>query len=96
MHQRLYFTIVFFFFLQGGLYILQLMDECTGFPVMVIGISMCVAIAWVYGVKKFCGNIKHMIRHEVSLFWRILWLGVSPTMLLVGNNSTFPPLPNHH
>lgn len=67
---------------EGGLYILQLMDECTGFPVMIIGISMCVAIAWVYGVKKFCGNIKHMIRHEVSLFWRILWLGVSPTMLL--------------
>lgn len=67
---------------ESGLYILQLVDECTGFPLMIIGISMCIAIAWVYGVKKFCGNIKHMIRHEVSLFWRILWLGVSPTMLL--------------
>ncbi|XP_014791269.1 uncharacterized protein LOC106884409 isoform X2 [Octopus bimaculoides] len=67
---------------EGGLYILQLMDECTGFPVMIIGICMCVAIAWVYGVKRFCANITHMIQHKVSWFWRILWMGVSPTILL--------------
>ncbi|XP_036359291.1 uncharacterized protein LOC115211848 isoform X2 [Octopus sinensis] len=67
---------------EGGLYILQLMDECTGFPVMIIGICMCVAIAWVYGVKRFCANITHMIQHKVSWFWRILWMGVSPVILL--------------
>ncbi|GAB1598096.1 uncharacterized protein LOC115211848 isoform X2, partial [Argonauta hians] len=68
---------------EGGIYILQLMDDCTGFPVMIIGICMCIAIAWVYGVKRFCSNITHMIQHKVSWFWRILWMGVSPTILLL-------------
>ena len=47
------FWISHFFYFQGGAYMLQLMDTyCGGWAILIIGISECAAIAWVYGKSK--------------------------------------------
>ncbi|KAK6172240.1 hypothetical protein SNE40_015945 [Patella caerulea] len=67
---------------QGGIYILQLMDEfVAGFPPMINAVFMCIAIGWTYGVKQFCQDIMHMIGTPVSWWWRIMWYGVSPSII---------------
>ncbi|XP_041359427.1 uncharacterized protein LOC121375829 [Gigantopelta aegis] len=68
---------------QGGIYIVQLMDEyLAGFPHMIIGIFMLIAISWVYGVKQFCSNVGHMIDQKVGWWWQAMWRYVSPTIIV--------------
>ncbi|KAK7469916.1 hypothetical protein BaRGS_00036079, partial [Batillaria attramentaria] len=68
---------------QGGLYLLQLMDEyLCSFPLMVAGITMCLGIAWVYGLQQFCRDIEHMIKTKVGFWWRLMWSSVSPCVIL--------------
>ncbi|KAH3833324.1 hypothetical protein DPMN_106630 [Dreissena polymorpha] len=68
---------------RGGLYILQLLDEyCGGMPNLVIGLFMCVGLAWVYGVRKLCFDIQRMIGRPVSCWWKAMWSVVSPLIML--------------
>ncbi|KAK3099300.1 hypothetical protein FSP39_002321 [Pinctada imbricata] len=68
---------------QGGIYVLTLMDEyLAGVPIMVNGLFLCVAIGWVYGITKFSTDIKHMIGHTVSYWWKTLWCAISPLIIL--------------
>ncbi|XP_071087647.1 uncharacterized protein [Haliotis cracherodii] len=68
---------------QGGVHILQLMDEyLAGFPHLVIGLVMCIAIGWVYGVKQFCNDVSHMIGSKVGWWWQGMWYGVCPVIIV--------------
>ncbi|XP_070198562.1 uncharacterized protein [Littorina saxatilis] len=68
---------------QGGMYLLQLMDEyLCSFPLMICGLVMCMGIAWVYGLNQFCADIEHMISRKVSLWWRFMWSSASPVVIL--------------
>ena len=72
------------FSIQGGIYIVQLMDEyLAGFPHMIISIFMLIAISWVYGVKQFCSNVGHMIDLKVGWWWQAMWRYVSPVIIVV-------------
>ncbi|KAJ8297875.1 hypothetical protein KUTeg_024406 [Tegillarca granosa] len=80
----------------GGMYVLQLMDQyVSGFPIMINGIFMCIAIGWVYGVQTFAGDIKQMIGHHVGYTWRGLWCIVTPliiSFILVFSGINYQPL----
>ncbi|VDH94760.1 solute carrier family 6 (neurotransmitter transporter, amino acid) member 5/7/9/14 [Mytilus galloprovincialis] len=68
---------------QSGLYILRVIDEyVAGFPIMVTGIFMCIAVGWFYGVKQFSANIKHMIGHHTGHWWHALWCVITPLIIL--------------
>jgi hypothetical protein len=42
---------------QGGMYVLQLMDHYSaGFGVLLIALIECIAINWVYGIKLHTFN----------------------------------------
>ncbi|XP_048776130.2 uncharacterized protein LOC125680508 isoform X2 [Ostrea edulis] len=67
---------------QGGVYVLTLMDEyAAGFASLVNGVFMCIAIGWIYGVRHFCNDIKHMIGHYVGYWWKAMWCIISPTII---------------
>ncbi|XP_021339166.1 uncharacterized protein LOC110440421 isoform X2 [Mizuhopecten yessoensis] len=68
---------------QGGMYVLQLMDEyAAGFPILINGIFVCVAIGWVYGVKQFSRDIKHMVGRSVSYWWQAMWCVMTPLIII--------------
>ena len=66
------------------MYLLQLMDEyAAGFPIMINGIFVCIAVSWVYGVRQFATDVKHMIGQTVGYWWKAMWLVVTPLIILV-------------
>lgn len=80
--------INFFLSLQGGIYVLTLIDEyAAGFATMINGIFMCIAIGWVYGVRQFCSDIKQMIGHSVGYWWKAMWKVISPIIITVSKSS---------
>ena len=69
---------------QSGIYLVQLLDEfCGAIPFIIIGLFMCSALAWVYNIRNFCTDIKHMIGSSVSMWWRVLWVIFTPAIIVV-------------
>ncbi|KAK7498989.1 hypothetical protein BaRGS_00009798 [Batillaria attramentaria] len=69
---------------QGGVYVFQLVDWFFGtFTVIIIGITECVVLAWVYGADKFGDDIQMMIGRRPPLFMKLLWCFVTPAFLVI-------------
>jgi len=70
--------------IQGGAYMLQLMDTyCGGWAILIIGLMECVAVAWVYGAPRFMKDISVMTGRHPALWWRVCWQGISPALIVV-------------
>lgn len=69
------------------MYWLQLMDKyAANWSVLLIAISECILIAWLYGSERFLNDIQDMIGRKSKLwvyFWSWMWKYVTPTTLLV-------------
>ena len=77
---------------NGGMYILQLMDNHAGtFSALLTGLIEVLVVSWVYGVDRFLEDIRRMIgwSKEGMLYsvhknyWRITWKLVTPMLLIV-------------
>jgi len=71
---------------NGGMYILQLMDDyCASFSALIIGLVEVVVICWVYGVDRFLEDIKVMLGHFPfpKMFWKFLWSYFCPLITIV-------------
>ncbi|KAK3099577.1 hypothetical protein FSP39_006430, partial [Pinctada imbricata] len=65
--------------LEGGMYILQIMDwYCATFSLMLLSLTECVVIAWVYGVDRFYKDIELMIGYQPNIWWKICWRFITP------------------
>jgi len=78
--------------MQGGIYLLTLMDSHAGtFSALVTGMVEVLAISWVYGVDKFLEDIRRMVGwtgkerfyRAHRLYWSVMWKVVTPGLLLV-------------
>ncbi|XP_076464972.1 sodium- and chloride-dependent neutral and basic amino acid transporter B(0+)-like isoform X2 [Babylonia areolata] len=77
---------------EGGLDMLDLMDAYAGgWNVLIIAICECIAIAWVYGVKRFLMDIETMIGVKVcgclpwivfKYWWALCWTFVTPALVV--------------
>lgn len=68
--------------MQGGQYILNLMDTYAGGgAVLFIAICEIVGLMWLYGVRRFCADLKLMLGHEIGWYWKASWLVLSPCIL---------------
>lgn len=69
------------------MYWLQLMDKyAANWSVLLIAISECVLIAWIYGSQRFLNDIQGMIGKRSKFwiwFWSIMWRFITPATLLV-------------
>ena len=72
--------------LQGGVYLQAVIDKFSAsYATFILAIVFNIALAWVYGVPRLSRDIKAMVGHKVSLYWKILWKGLTPLLLLVSN-----------
>uniref|UniRef100_A0A3B5LF13 Uncharacterized protein n=1 Tax=Xiphophorus couchianus TaxID=32473 RepID=A0A3B5LF13_9TELE len=77
-------TVDPFFFLQGGLYFLQLFDHyvCSGNNLLLLSVCQSIAIGWIYGADRLYDNIEDMIGYRPWPLMKICWLYVTPTVCL--------------
>uniref|UniRef100_A0A1B0B7D6 Transporter n=1 Tax=Glossina palpalis gambiensis TaxID=67801 RepID=A0A1B0B7D6_9MUSC len=67
----------------GGQFILNLVDFYgVSFTALILAIGELVAVGWIYGVKRFCEDIKFMLGMNTSIYWRLCWSLISPALLL--------------
>ena len=67
---------------QGGIYIFQLVDYYgSAISLMYIAFFECIAIVWLYGVKRLSTNIYDMTGSYPNPFFRYCWLILSPLLI---------------
>ncbi|KAG8431918.1 hypothetical protein GDO86_019320, partial [Hymenochirus boettgeri] len=79
-----FFIMGFPMLTQGGIYMLQLVDNyAASYSLVIIAIFELVGISYIYGLQRFCEDIEMMIGFQPSRFWKICWAFVTPTILTV-------------
>ncbi|XP_075044528.1 sodium- and chloride-dependent glycine transporter 2 [Mixophyes fleayi] len=77
-----FFIMGFPMLTQGGIYMLQLVDNyAASYSLVIIAIFELVGISYVYGLQRFCEDIEMMIGFQPNRFWKICWAFVTPTIL---------------
>ncbi|XP_049540198.1 sodium- and chloride-dependent glycine transporter 1-like [Anopheles darlingi] len=74
------------FVTNSGMYWFQLVDKyAANWSVLLIAITECTLIGWIYGTDRFIHNIEQMIGKRSPCFhrfWTIIWKYVTPVTLL--------------
>ncbi|CAH1777693.1 unnamed protein product [Owenia fusiformis] len=69
--------------MQGGMYVLQVMDwYAVTFVIMIVAFTECVAVAWIYGMNQFSRDIELMIGFKPCLWWKMCWRFLTPGLVL--------------
>ncbi|XP_075422755.1 sodium- and chloride-dependent glycine transporter 2 [Ascaphus truei] len=77
-----FFIMGFPMITQGGIYMLQLVDNyAASYSLVIIAIFELVGISYLYGLERFCEDIEMMIGFQPSRFWKVCWAFVTPTIL---------------
>ncbi|XP_012264778.2 sodium- and chloride-dependent glycine transporter 1 isoform X2 [Athalia rosae] len=70
---------------NAGMYWLQLMDKyAANWSVLLIAISECILVAWVYGADRFLDDVEQMIGPRGRcwrFFWTWMWKVITPAAL---------------
>ncbi|XP_071545769.1 sodium-dependent proline transporter-like isoform X2 [Panulirus ornatus] len=67
-----------------GLYIFYLIDTFGGgVGVLLIAIFELIALHWVYGVRRFCDDLKFMLGYSPSIYWKVCWAFIAPVALIL-------------
>ncbi|KAH3880541.1 sodium-dependent proline transporter-like isoform X2 [Dreissena polymorpha] len=83
-------VVCFVFFLfglpltcPGGVYLLQIMDNFVGgWTLLIIGLAENIAVAYFYGVPRFCKDLEVMLGYKQNIIWKIFWYAVSPIAVM--------------
>uniref|UniRef100_A0A6B0VEL9 Transporter n=1 Tax=Ixodes ricinus TaxID=34613 RepID=A0A6B0VEL9_IXORI len=67
---------------QGGMYLLQLMDNyaVSGITLLFVVFFQAVALAWIYGSSNISDHIKEMLGRRPSILFRVSWSIIVPAM----------------
>jgi len=83
------FLLSLMFSHSAGNYLFTLFDNFAGsVPLLVIALFECLAIAYVYGLRRFSDDIELMTGSRPGLYWLVCWKFVSPlamTAILVAS-----------
>ena len=65
--------------MNGGMYVFQLFDYYSGSRIILfVACFECVAVAWIYGVRRFYDNIEMMVGFKINPYMMICWTVLSP------------------
>uniref|UniRef100_A0A8D8AYV8 Transporter n=3 Tax=Culex pipiens TaxID=7175 RepID=A0A8D8AYV8_CULPI len=68
----------------GGLDLLDVLDYYGAkYVTLTLAVFELVTFGWIYGVDRICRDIKFMLGHNTSLFWRICWGIVTPLVTIL-------------
>lgn len=66
----------------GGVYFFQIMDwYCSTFSLMVLSLTECVVLAWVYGAERFYGDMTLMLGFRPARWWGWCWRFITPVII---------------
>ncbi|XP_071848905.1 sodium-dependent dopamine transporter-like isoform X3 [Apostichopus japonicus] len=73
---------------QGGTYLVFLFDNFAAqYAILTAVFFEAIAVSWFYGLtiptERISRNIEEMIGSRPAFFWRICWLFICPTMIIV-------------
>ncbi|XP_014260324.1 sodium- and chloride-dependent transporter XTRP3 [Cimex lectularius] len=68
----------------SGNYVFVLFDSFSGnFPLLMIALCECIAVSYVYGLKRFADDIELMTGTRPGLYWLVCWKYLSPLAMLL-------------
>ncbi|XP_039484148.1 sodium-dependent nutrient amino acid transporter 1 [Drosophila santomea] len=76
------FAVSIVYMTPGGQFILNLVDFYgVSFTALILAIGELVAVAWIYGLNRFCEDIKFMMGIETGWYWRLCWRFITPGLM---------------
>ncbi|CAH1711848.1 sodium-dependent dopamine transporter [Aphis gossypii] len=79
----LYFVVGLASCAQGGFYFFNLLDRyAAGYSMLIAVLFETIAVSWIYGVDRFCDDIKDMMGHSPGVYWRFCWRFAAPLFLV--------------
>ncbi|TWW79959.1 Sodium- and chloride-dependent transporter XTRP3 [Takifugu flavidus] len=57
-------------------------DYAATFSLLFIVLFEVIIVSYIYGIKRFEKDIEDMLGHAPNLYWKIMWLAVSPLLLI--------------
>lgn len=57
-------------------------DYGATFSLLFIVLLEVIAVSYIYGIKRFEKDIEDMLGHQPNWYWKIMWAGVSPLLLI--------------
>uniref|UniRef100_A0A5S6Q6S3 Transporter n=1 Tax=Trichuris muris TaxID=70415 RepID=A0A5S6Q6S3_TRIMR len=68
----------------GGNYLIEYLDHyAVSYSVLIVVMFEAVAVTYVYGVKRFCADVKLMLGTKPNIFLRFCWLVTCPVIVAV-------------
>ncbi|XP_070553426.1 sodium-dependent proline transporter-like [Ptychodera flava] len=68
--------------LNSGVYWTTLLDwYSASFALIIISILECLVVSLVYGIRRFCDDIKAMIGFRPNIYWQACWVVITPLIL---------------
>ncbi|CAK8675192.1 unnamed protein product [Clavelina lepadiformis] len=83
---------------QGGVYILNIFDNyaAAGWSLLFVSFCQCVAVAWIFGIKKYWAIVCDMIGFKPRISWfKWCWFALTPAstiVLIVVSIANYKPL----
>ncbi|TNN61118.1 Sodium- and chloride-dependent transporter XTRP3 [Liparis tanakae] len=57
-------------------------DYGANLSLLFIVLAEVITISYIYGIKKFEKDIEDMLGHRPNWYWKIMWVAVSPLLIL--------------
>ncbi|XP_064612062.1 sodium-dependent serotonin transporter-like [Liolophura sinensis] len=68
----------------GGRYVVELLDShAAPFSILLVVFLEIIAVSWIYGVRRFSGDVEAMLGFRPGIFWQVCWTVVSPVLILL-------------
>ncbi|XP_041357404.1 sodium-dependent proline transporter-like [Gigantopelta aegis] len=68
---------------KGGIWVLTLMEGYSAsYSLMFVCFCELIAVSWIYGLRRFCDDIEMMLGFQPSIYWKAMWLVISPLFIL--------------
>ncbi|XP_030370830.1 sodium-dependent nutrient amino acid transporter 1 isoform X2 [Scaptodrosophila lebanonensis] len=76
------FAVSIVYMTPGGQFILNLVDFYgVSFTALILAIGELLAVSWIYGLRRFCADIKFMMGIETGWYWRLCWAYITPGLM---------------
>ncbi|XP_040900902.1 sodium- and chloride-dependent transporter XTRP3-like [Toxotes jaculatrix] len=67
---------------SGNYWFTMFNDYGATFSLLFIVLIEVVAVSYIYGIKRFEKDIEDMLGHRPNWYWKIMWAGTSPLLLI--------------
>ncbi|KAM6893358.1 sodium- and chloride-dependent transporter XTRP3 [Xenentodon cancila] len=67
---------------SGNYWFTMFNDYGATFSLLFIVLTEVITVSYIYGIKRFDKDIEDMLGHRPSWYWKIMWAGISPLLLI--------------